>query len=600
MKKLLLIFLGLSLLLSACNKEEHVSPEAPGSKSSALRFYGVKLPAQAERQGAAQTDRLWYNGMAIKVKFLDSKPALEAKIKAYAKEWEQYCNISFNFIESGDAHVRISFDRNEERYISWSYIGTDCKSVTDQNEPTMNFYELEWLDEEELRGDVLRMFGLVLGLELEHRNQNFIPNWVSEARAQSWWANDLEDVDWEVLKKYVYDALDADYAVQTDYDAESVMVWPFPKNVLRNGVTVKNHELSETDKAFVNQLYPKPSLGEPIITMEVSLDLMPAMRPAVLKFGFGSQTVVVDWGDGTVENVQLAFAGPVAVSHTYSSHQKYTVNVYGKQDAISYFNCNTCFLTQLDVSRCLTLQQLHCSYNFLSELNLRDNKLLESIRCEYNQLTDIDLYSNKMLASIFCGNNQLESLNVNNNTQLLELVCNNNRLSWINVSNNPKLLRFYFRANEVTEVNITQNPELVYFDCSENRLTELNVASNAKLNYLLCSSNQLTQLDLSNNPMIDQLYCELNQLTLLKVENCTILRDFICDNNQLTTLTLNSTHLEKVYCHNNPFITNQTVMEAIATSLPHKGIGTGYISVGNETAKSWILPICGYKRWIIS
>ena len=144
MKKLLLAFVSLSLLLISCNKDETLSPEPP-KQGQNMRFYGVKFPEQPAKQGAAQHDRLWHNGTTIKVRFLNGSTTLQNTVKTIAKEWERYANITFQFIESGDAHIRVGFDWNGERFITWSCIGTDCKTVLDQNEATMSFANLEYI-----------------------------------------------------------------------------------------------------------------------------------------------------------------------------------------------------------------------------------------------------------------------------------------------------------------------------------------------------------------------------------------------------------------------------------------------------------------------
>jgi hypothetical protein len=53
----------------------------------------------------------WDNGSVITVKFLESKSdRVLGKIKENAALWSKYANITFNFVNSGDAMIRISFD----------------------------------------------------------------------------------------------------------------------------------------------------------------------------------------------------------------------------------------------------------------------------------------------------------------------------------------------------------------------------------------------------------------------------------------------------------------------------------------------------------
>ena len=130
---------------SACTKDDTAVAEPETAAAEGMRFWGVKYPEAV--RGAAQHDRLWHNGTTIKVKFLNGDPALQAKVEKYAKEWETYANITFKFVESGDAHVRVGFDWNDNRFVTWSYTGTDCKYVLDQNEATLSFAYLDYLTE---------------------------------------------------------------------------------------------------------------------------------------------------------------------------------------------------------------------------------------------------------------------------------------------------------------------------------------------------------------------------------------------------------------------------------------------------------------------
>src|SRR5688500_8376284 len=77
----------------------------------------------------------WPNGHTIRVRFLNGSEYVKEKVRFYANEWTKYANIHFDFVQSGQAEIRINID-NVGR--SNSLVGTDALSVTDQDEPTMN------------------------------------------------------------------------------------------------------------------------------------------------------------------------------------------------------------------------------------------------------------------------------------------------------------------------------------------------------------------------------------------------------------------------------------------------------------------------------
>lgn len=261
MKKLLFPVLGLMILFAACCKEDTIGNNEAKPLGSE-RFYGVKT--LEETRGLAQRKKLWYPGTEIDVNFLNGSVEFQQKVKQYAAQWEQHANITFNFIDSGDADVRIAFDSNDSRYVTWSTIGTDCKMITNQAEPTMNFVMWDYITEQERKGDVLRAFGQVLGLELEHRHLDFTPVWLNNI--QTYWEGDIEDIPWDELRKYVFDPLESSKVLQSDeYDENSIMIWPFPRKYAGNTARDYNYELSETDIEFIGTVYPKEETPLPTI-----------------------------------------------------------------------------------------------------------------------------------------------------------------------------------------------------------------------------------------------------------------------------------------------------------------------------------------------
>ena len=65
----------------------------------------------------------WPNGHTLRCRFLDGGTAQRKKVQAKVHIWEQFANIKFKFVASGDAEVRISFVADSG---SWSAVGTDA------------------------------------------------------------------------------------------------------------------------------------------------------------------------------------------------------------------------------------------------------------------------------------------------------------------------------------------------------------------------------------------------------------------------------------------------------------------------------------------
>ena len=266
MKKTLFFLACIIGLLTSCNQDDD---QLRGSTQTnegiqTVRMYGVKRPDPLTTRGVVDENKLWNANNGIAIKFLNepSDPAMLSKIQNIAREWEKYAGITFNFVESSaKADVRIAFDWNGNDYLTWSYTGTDARFVRKQTEPTAVFGGLENLYEEEFKADVLRVFGQILGLEYEQRHQDWT-FWWDEARVEAYWKKAFEGLDfnWEEVRDYVYTPLDGNNAIypkQTPkLDELSIMVWPLYSRTQTTKV-LANFELSEQDKSFIGELYPK-------------------------------------------------------------------------------------------------------------------------------------------------------------------------------------------------------------------------------------------------------------------------------------------------------------------------------------------------------
>lgn len=442
MKKILFALTFLITLFSGCNSEdEAVTNDDLLNKFEKIRFYGVKTNDEIELRGITQKDKLWYNGTTILIKFLNDPYNLKEKIKEYASEWSNYANINFQFIDTGDAHVRIGFDWNNDRYITWSYIGTDCKAVTNQAEATLSFADARYLTDDELRGDVLRAFGQVLGLELEHRHLDFNPEWRRDV--ERYWTNEILDIDWDILSKYVFDPLNSSINVEQtgEYDEHSIMVWPFPKSYLIN--SDGNLQLSEKDIEFIKKLYPKDISieNEVVLTMTTAL--------SYVNFDMASDDdVVIDWGDG-YEEVITSSSNEKRISHSYNSSENKIISIIGKKSSLKYISVDYNSITQFDASKCTELTYLSVSYN---------------------KLVSLDISNNTKLWALGFASNNISVIDVSKCPDVTHISAESTNLSEIDVSQNKKLLYLAFKHSKISSLDISQNPEIRTIICIDTPL----------------------------------------------------------------------------------------------------------------------------------
>lgn len=212
----------------------------------------VSLNPETDERAAAENRTLWQNGQTVTVSFMGGSEYVRSRVIAYAKQWEEFANIKFEFVQS-NGMIRVAFIQGAGAY---SHMGRNALAVP-ANQETMNF---GWFDdntsEAEFSRTTLHEFGHALGLIHEHQHPEVELDWDREftyqyyAGAPNYWSR--QQVDVNLLNTYT--------TAQTTfnaYDETSIMHYPIlGRLVNRSNNTPENTVLSAGDKQLIGTIYP--------------------------------------------------------------------------------------------------------------------------------------------------------------------------------------------------------------------------------------------------------------------------------------------------------------------------------------------------------
>jgi hypothetical protein len=261
---------------------------------------------------------LWDNGKTIHVKFVGGgSQVLRNKVKEFAKEWEQYANVKFEFVPDNAAasNMRVKLGNGLGHN---SYVGTYCNMI-DDNMQTMNLDTTDFVDysyyinelkariarkdtaiykwepdkfirdimgksnivwnTKTMKGTVLHEFGHALGL----LHEQSYPNAIRWNKADSIYEKYEKEQGWNRAKvdAQVFAVSDIFYTNGTTYDPKSIMQYAVDASETTDGFSVpRNDVLSVGDKSTIAMLYPtglKASIKEvPKVTVTnlVKIDIV--------------------------------------------------------------------------------------------------------------------------------------------------------------------------------------------------------------------------------------------------------------------------------------------------------------------------------------
>lgn len=289
--------------------------------------------------------------------------------------------------------------------------------------------------------------------------------------------------------------------------------------------------------------------------MEISLDL-----------NVPTETILVDWGDGTpmqttlkgwsAKYIEEPVKGDTVIIYAglkqldVKNDSVFTLS-FLNQDKLNLLDASNNLLTNegLDLSGATNLAYITLSHNNITSLNLIPFTKLEGFYIDNNPEFNTAVFAD--------GNTNLRNIDMQNcdivhfypislpNLSTLNIA--NGSLMDIDLNGYPKLSTLDLSGNEfLGEVDVTMLPELAQLTLKNTGISTINLAQNPKLELLNLAHTGISSLFLNNNKAVNRLNVQNTNLKKLDVSAQSSLQDIYIDSTQIARLDI----ADKYYLRN--------------------------------------------------
>ena len=266
------------------------------------------------------------------------------------------------------------------------------------------------------------------------------------------------------------------------------------------------------------------------------------------------------------------------------------IKIYGDPEKIDVIKAIGCYITEIDLSKCVNLDILNLEHNELKNLDLTPNTKLEAIYLSDNpgtpetpiiigtpkpdlRILEVDIIDNfdpafhpdyPNLQALDCYYNRgLKNLDLSGCPNLINLVVEMTSVESLDLTPVPDMWHLNISESRIRDIDLSKVPKLTEFLCTHSsgsfntdvKIKSLDLSHNPELNYLAASDNELTSLDVSKNPKLKTLYLRHNDLSSIDLSANEALLSLDITDNRFTysTLPADRTTMNEYYYGQQPY-----------------------------------------------
>lgn len=257
--------IAFATILAGCKNTPTPPPVTVDTMPSQEWYCTPIAPIPVTERAVGMRGKFHPNGSTIKIGFIGGTEAQKTLVRNAFASWKQSVNLNFEYPAQGPYNIRVAFAAGS----AWSYIGTDCNSIS-QSLPTMNIgFGLSTAEQQSgISSTALHEIGHSLGLLHEQSYPNMVC-W-NEANVIQELSGPPNNWSLAMIRFNVLDYHNPANVILGGYDSRSIMHYAIKASWTCNNTAIPGGtNITTADRNFIALQYPGTT-PPPVTTVTIT------------------------------------------------------------------------------------------------------------------------------------------------------------------------------------------------------------------------------------------------------------------------------------------------------------------------------------------